>query len=72
LDAKQRNALKRGFDSLLQKVENLDIAEASPGALQAQREILRAVEKMLAGKPERGLAIAPRGAFAKRSRAMPT
>jgi hypothetical protein len=72
LDAKQRNALKRGFDSLLQKVENLDIAEASPGALQAQREILRAVEKMLAGKPERGLAIAPRSDIAKRSRAMPT
>lgn len=72
VDEKQHKSLKRGFDSLLQKVENLEIAEVPPGALQAQREILSAVEKLLAGKLERGLAIAQRSAFAKRSRAMPT
>lgn len=49
LGEKERNALKRGFDSLLQKLENLDLGQASPGALQAQREILRAVEKMVGG-----------------------
>jgi hypothetical protein len=72
VDEKQQKSLKQGFDSLLQKVENLEIAEAPPGALQAQREILSAVEKLLAGKLKRGLAIAQRSAFAKRSRAMPT
>ena len=45
------------------RVSPLEISNAVVRDSVPQREILRAVEKMLAGKPERGLAIAPRSEY---------
>lgn len=67
LDAKQQNAIKQGFDTLLREIENLEIQDTPPDAFQAYRDALSAMHKMLSSNPAADeLGVALRKDFVKR------
>jgi hypothetical protein len=69
LDEKQQGSVKQGFGELLAKVDDMETSGVPPGAIQAYRDALSAMQAMLVSNPEpEELAVVLADDFAKISR----
>jgi hypothetical protein len=67
LSEPQQSSIKRHFDDLLKRSENVEVMGVPPSTFQGYRDTLRAMADMLANNPTReAMAIALAHDFAKR------